>query len=170
MISAAKPPLLPTCSTEPHERSEPAHHLRASLVNIVATERSLDAAKSDAQTMRDAAERAKAARMSASEAAGRERKDREIWEATAQEADLRLTQTSAEIDRARRQAEGPNAPAPRTFGEIAKDTAQLIDLDEAATRALLDQQLRDTGWEANFRNASLRRRRAAATGTKSGDC
>jgi hypothetical protein len=39
MISAAKPPLLPTCSTGLHERSEPAHHLRASLVNIVATER-----------------------------------------------------------------------------------------------------------------------------------
>jgi hypothetical protein len=38
MISAAKPPLSPTCSTGPHERSEPAHHLRASLVNIVATE------------------------------------------------------------------------------------------------------------------------------------
>jgi hypothetical protein len=35
MISAA---LSPTCSTGPHERSEPAHHLRASLVNIVATE------------------------------------------------------------------------------------------------------------------------------------
>src|SRR5580692_5391773 len=38
MISAAKPPLSPTCSTGPHERLEPAHHLRASLVNIVATE------------------------------------------------------------------------------------------------------------------------------------
>jgi hypothetical protein len=38
MISAAKPPLSPTCSTGPHERSEPAHHLRASVVNIVATE------------------------------------------------------------------------------------------------------------------------------------
>src|SRR5271163_2856592 len=38
MISAAKPPLSPTCSTGPHERSEPAHHLRAPLVNIVATE------------------------------------------------------------------------------------------------------------------------------------
>src|SRR5580693_1192620 len=38
MTSAAKPPLSPTCSTGPHERSEPAHHLRASLVNIVATE------------------------------------------------------------------------------------------------------------------------------------
>ena len=38
MISAAKPPLSPTCSTGPNERSEPAHHLRASLVNIVATE------------------------------------------------------------------------------------------------------------------------------------
>src|SRR5580692_11720212 len=38
MISAAKPPLSPTCSTGPHERSEPAHHLRASLANIVATE------------------------------------------------------------------------------------------------------------------------------------
>jgi hypothetical protein len=38
MISAAKPPLSPTCSTGSHERSEPAHHLRASLVNIVATE------------------------------------------------------------------------------------------------------------------------------------
>jgi phage tail sheath gpL-like len=32
MTSAAKPPLSPTCSTGPHERSEPAHHLRASLV------------------------------------------------------------------------------------------------------------------------------------------
>jgi hypothetical protein len=38
MISAAKPPLSPTCSTGPHERSEAAHRLRASLVNIVATE------------------------------------------------------------------------------------------------------------------------------------
>src|SRR6202050_3235186 len=38
MISAAKPPLSPTCSTGSHEQSEPAHHLRASLVNIVATE------------------------------------------------------------------------------------------------------------------------------------
>ena len=38
MISAAKPPLSPTCSIGPHERSEAAHHLRASLVNIVATE------------------------------------------------------------------------------------------------------------------------------------
>jgi hypothetical protein len=38
LTSAAKPPLSPTCSTGPHERSEPAHHLRASLVNIVATE------------------------------------------------------------------------------------------------------------------------------------
>ena len=36
-VSAAKPPFSPTCSTGPHERSEPAHHLRASLVNIVAT-------------------------------------------------------------------------------------------------------------------------------------
>ena len=36
MISAAKPPLSPTCSTGPHE-SEP-DHLGASLVNIVATE------------------------------------------------------------------------------------------------------------------------------------
>jgi hypothetical protein len=41
MISAANPPLSPTCSTGPHERSEPAHHLRASLVNIVATEPAL---------------------------------------------------------------------------------------------------------------------------------
>ena len=38
MISAAKPPLLPTCSRGLHEGSEPAHHLRASLVNIVARE------------------------------------------------------------------------------------------------------------------------------------
>ena len=38
MISGAKPSSSPTCSRGPHQRSEPAHHLRASLVNIVATE------------------------------------------------------------------------------------------------------------------------------------
>ncbi len=72
----------------------------------------------------------------------RERSERQTWEALAQDADKQLQELAAQVH---------EQPAARRteFVQAANAAVGAIDLDEQSTRALIDQQLRDSGWEAD---------------------
>lgn len=74
---------------------------------------------------------------------GREIEERRTWEALAQDADRQLQELSA-------QARHQSSVERIAFAQAAEDAAAgAIVLDEQATRALIDQQLRDSYWEAD---------------------
>ncbi|WP_245999069.1 type I restriction-modification system endonuclease [Paracoccus methylarcula] len=72
----------------------------------------------------------------------REVEERKTWEALAQDADRQLQQF---VSKAQHQAPAFKA----SIAKAGHDAANVINPDEQATRALIDQQLRDSGWEAN---------------------
>lgn len=78
----------------------------------------------------------------ASERHQREAEERRIWEALAQDADHKLQEFIA-------QTKEQEAKVRYAFVKAAHEAGDGIDLDEQATRALIDQQLRDSGWEAD---------------------
>lgn len=106
----------------------------------------LDATRTEAERARVRAEETALARLSAEERARKESDDRAVWEKLAQEAE------EARSDLAKQLAELQAAAKPKDIAAIiklAEEAGAEIDLDEAATRSIIDQQLRDSGWEAD---------------------
>jgi type I restriction enzyme, R subunit len=79
----------------------------------------------------------------------REAEERAIWEKLAAESESKTAQIAARL--ADLQAAAEQAPKAESLDLIQRgeEASTKIDLDEASTRALIDQQLRDSGWEAD---------------------
>jgi len=97
---------------------------------------------------REAEERARA-RESVGQRLVREAEERAIWERLAAESESKTVEIAARL--AALQAAAEQAPTTETleFVQRGEEASAKIDLDEAETRALIDQQLRDSGWEAD---------------------
>ncbi len=108
----------------------------------------LDAARSEAEKARIAAEEAARQRMSAEERAGQERDERDLWEQLATEAEQAKSDLAAQLQAL--QAHAVQAPTQAaTLIDQAEAAAAKLDIDEAATRTLIDAQLRARGWEVD---------------------
>ncbi len=101
-----------------------------------------------AAARREADEHARA-RETVEERLRREAEERVAWEQLAQESEAERSAIAAKL--ASLQAEAEEMPRANLmmFIERGEDAATKLDLDEAETRALIDQQLRDSGWEAD---------------------
>lgn len=101
-----------------------------------------------AAARREADEHARA-RETVEESLRREAEDRAAWEQLAQESEAEKSAIAATL--AAMQAEAEAAPRAEVLElvERGEEAASKLDLDEAETRALIDQQLRDSGWEAD---------------------
>jgi len=79
----------------------------------------------------------------------REAEERAAWEQLAQESEAEKSAIAVAL--AAMQAEAEAAPRADVLElvERGEEAATKLDLDEAETRALIDQQLRDSGWEAD---------------------
>lgn len=97
---------------------------------------------------REAEEHARA-RESVEQRLAREAEERAIWETLAAESESKTAEIAARL--AALQSAAEQAPKSETLALIQRgeEASTKIDLDEAATRALIDQQLRDSGWEAD---------------------
>jgi type I restriction enzyme R subunit len=97
---------------------------------------------------REAEEHARA-RESVEQRLTREAEERAIWERLAAESENKTAEIAARL--AALQAAAEQAPKEDTlaFLQRGEEASARIDLDEATTRALIDQQLRDSGWEAD---------------------
>jgi type I restriction enzyme R subunit len=104
----------------------------------------------------DAASRAKReaedharARESVEQRLAREAEERAIWERLAAETESKMAEIASRL--AAVQAAAEQAPKAERLELIQRgeEASTKIDLDEAATRALIDQQLLDSGWEAD---------------------
>lgn len=102
--------------------------------------------RNDALTAAQRSEEKKQAALSAVETAearhARELEERKTWEALAQDADRQLRDLS-------KRAEAQTPAERMAFVKSSNEAVGGLDLDEQATRALIDQQLRDSGWDAN---------------------
>src|SRR6266540_2143662 len=108
----------------------------------------LDAARSEAEKARLAAEEAARQRMSAEERARQERDERNLWEQLATEAEQAKSDLAAQLQAL--QAHAVQAPTQAaTLIDKAEAAAAKLDIDEAATRTLIDAQLRARGWEVD---------------------
>jgi type I restriction enzyme R subunit len=134
------PPSAPEDSTAP---------LREELERLTSV---LDAARTDTERVRQAAEEERRARESAEERAQREAADRATWETLAQEAETARNAMASQL--AQLQAAAAAAPAQQKAETLAfvEKAAAAITLDEASTRAIIDRQLRDRGWEVDSVN------------------
>jgi type I restriction enzyme R subunit len=97
---------------------------------------------------REAEEHARA-RESVEQRLAREAEERAIWEKLAAETEGKMAEIAGRL--AAVQAAAEQAPEAESLELIQRgeEASTKIDLDEAATRALIDQQLRDSGWEAD---------------------
>ena len=84
----------------------------------------------------------------------------EQWQAAFDEAALKHMQAVAE--------QLPKSEIEQ-FIVRGEEAAKKIDLDEAETRALIDQQLRDSGWEADTKSLRMARD-TTGKGPQSGHC
>jgi type I restriction enzyme, R subunit len=100
------------------------------------------------RSRREAEEHARA-RESVEQRLAREAEERAIWEKLAAETESKMAQIAGRL--AAVQAAAEQAPKVESLELIQRgeEASTKIDLDEAATRALIDQQLRDSGWEAD---------------------
>jgi type I restriction enzyme, R subunit len=100
---------------------------------------------------RQAEEHARA-RESVEQRLAREAEDRAIWEKLAAESESKTLEIAARL--AALQAAAEQAPKGESldFIQRGEEASAKLDLDEAATRALIDQQLRDSGWEADTKS------------------
>lgn len=100
---------------------------------------------------RQAEEHARA-RESVKQRFAREAEERAIWEKLAAESESKMAEIAARL--AALQATAEQAPKAESLEFIQRGEAASakLDLDEAATRALVDQQLRDSGWEADTKS------------------
>lgn len=128
---------------EPFDATAPLREEIESLRRRVAE--SEDAAS---RAKREAEEHARA-RESVEQKLSREAEERGIWEKLAAESESKMAEIAghlAALQAAAEQAPKSESPALIQRGEEASTK---IDLDEATTRSLIDQQLRDSGWEAD---------------------
>ena len=97
---------------------------------------------------REAEEHARA-RESVEQKLTREAEERAIWEKLAAQSESKTVEIASRL--AALQAMAEQAPKAESLELIQRgeEASTKIDLDEAATRALIDQQLRDSGWEAD---------------------
>jgi type I restriction enzyme, R subunit len=104
----------------------------------------------------DAASRAKReadeharARESVEQKFAREAEERAIWEKLAAESESKTAEIASHL--ATLQTAAEQAPKAESVELIQRgeEASTKIDLDEAATRVLIDQQLKDSGWEAD---------------------
>lgn len=89
------------------------------------------------------------ARESVEQRLAREAEERAIWEKLAAETEGKMAEIAARLAAA--QAAAEQAPKAESLELIQRgeEASTRIDLDEATTRALIDQQLIDSGWEAD---------------------
>jgi type I restriction enzyme, R subunit len=110
-----------------------------------------DAALSEAQRAIAAAADAEAARLAAEKGTQGVAEERALWEQLAAEAEAAKNQLAQQL--ASLQAAAVAAPADgQQLLQFAQTAAESISLDEAETRALIDQQLRDSGWDADTKS------------------
>ena len=103
------------------------------------------------RAQRQAEEHARA-RESVEQRLAREAEERAIWEKLAAESESKALEIAARL--AALQAAAEQAPKAESleFIQRGEEASAKLDLDEAATRALIDQQLRDSGWEADTKS------------------
>ena len=82
----------------------------------------------------------------------REAEERAIWEKLAAESESRTVEIAARLAALQTAAEHAPKAESLEFIHRGEEASAKIDLDEAATRALIDQQLRDSGWEADTKS------------------
>jgi type I restriction enzyme, R subunit len=82
----------------------------------------------------------------------REAEERAIWERLAAESESKTVEIAKRL--AALQAVAEQAPKAESLEliQLGEEASAKIDLDEAATRALVDQQLRDSAWEADTKS------------------
>ncbi len=80
-----------------------------------------------------------------------EAEDRATWEQLAHESEAQRAALAERLADVQTSAETAPRAQILEFLERADEAATRIDLDEAETRTLIDQQLRDSGWEADTR-------------------
>ena len=116
---------------------------------------------------RQAEEHARA-RESVEQRLTREAEERAIWERLAAESESKALEIAARL--AALQAAAEQAPKAESleFIQRGEEASTKLDLDEAATRALIDQQLRDSGWEADTKSLRHAQRRATCKGAQPG--
>jgi type I restriction enzyme R subunit len=92
------------------------------------------------------------ARESVEQRLAREAEERAVWEKLAAEAESKTVEIAARL--AVLQAAAEQAPKDESleFIQRGEEASAKLDLDEADTRALIDQQLKDSGWEADTKS------------------
>lgn len=82
----------------------------------------------------------------------READERAVWEQLAQEAEAEKASIAAKLASLQTEAEATPRAEVQELVARGEEAATKLDLDEAETRALIDQQLRDSGWDAGTKN------------------
>src|SRR5262249_6451203 len=108
-----------------------------------------DAALSEVQKATAIAEEAEAARLAAETGAKGASEERALWEQLAAEAEAAKNQLAQQLASLQAAAVASTPAEQQQVLQFAQAAAEAISLDEAETRALIDQQLRDSGWEAD---------------------
>jgi type I restriction enzyme R subunit len=108
-----------------------------------------DAALSEVQRAKAAATDAETARLAAETGARGAAEERALWEQLAAEAEAAKNQLSQQLKGLQAAAVATPAAEQQQVLHFAQAAAEAISLDEAETRALIDQQLKDSGWEAD---------------------
>lgn len=101
-----------------------------------------------ARALREADEQLRA-RETIEERLKREADERATWEQLAQETEAEKSALAEKLAALQGQAEATPRAEVLKLIERGEEAATKLDLDEAETRALIDQQLRDSGWEAD---------------------
>jgi type I restriction enzyme R subunit len=110
-------------------------------------------ASEDAATRarREAEEHARM-RESVEQRLAREAEERAIWGTLAAESESRAAEIAARLAALQSMAEQASKAEIIELVHRGEEASTRIDLDEAATRALIDQQLVDSGWEADTKS------------------
>lgn len=128
---------------------EPVDATVALHAEIASLRRRVEEASGAAALARQDAQMHARARENVAERLAREEQERATWEQLAQEIEAQKNEIAAKL--AELQSAAAAAPKRETLAilERGEEAAAKLDLDEAETRALVDQQLRDSGWEAD---------------------
>lgn len=116
---------------------------------IAALRQKVAASEGAAATARREAEEHARARETFEERLKREAEERATWERLAQETETEKLAIAAKLASLQADAETASRSEVQELVERGEQAAAKLDLDEAETRALIDQQLRDSGWEAD---------------------
>jgi type I restriction enzyme, R subunit len=108
-----------------------------------------DAALSEAERAKASALDADAARLAAETGTKGALEEKAVWEQLASEAEAAKNQLTQQLASLQAAAVASPAAEQQQVLHFAQAAAEAISLDEAETRALIDQQLKDSGWEAD---------------------